>query len=79
MGLRAPELKMMTCVVDDDEIIYCEHCLEWGKDGKCEVWGKTTTSFGFCHMAVDKSRAGEYEKWKRLEETKKRLEKAKKK
>lgn len=71
MGGIVPKLQMLTYVEDSDEIIYCEHCLRWGEDGKCEVWGKTTPSFGFCHMAVDKSRAGEYEKWKIVEETKK--------
>lgn len=69
MPLIAPKLEMMTCI--DDEPIYCDECLRWGKDGKCETWGKTTPSFGFCHMAVDKSQAGEYEKWKMVEETKK--------
>ena len=66
-----PKLQMLTYVEDSDEIIYCQECLRWGEDGKCEVWGKTTPSFGFCHMAMDKSRAGEYEKWKMVEETKK--------
>ncbi len=68
-----PSIEMTHIKDDEDEIeglIYCENCLRW-KDGICETWGRRTPSFGFCHMAVDKSKAGEYEKWKMLEETKK--------
>ena len=72
--MNLPKLKMLTCVEDIDELINCEDCLNWGEDGKCEIWGKTTPSFGFCHMAMDKSKVGEYEKWKMLEETKRKME-----
>ena len=77
MPIKFPRYEMMLIRDDDEEdpendgLIHCGNCLKRGENGTCEQWEKYVPSFGFCHMALDKSYAGVYEEWKRVFDTKK--------
>lgn len=53
----------MTYITDEEDVLHCEDCLKW-KEGICEEWNRRTPPYGFCFMAVEKIKAGEYEKWR---------------